>query len=102
MRCDVPIKDIKVTNHAVTRYRERTDSKTLTDQQVRDTIKQLVSKGALVEHKRQEDAVMAIIQHKCEKAYYYRRAGLVFVVSQDNTVLTVHRGEAKKWRPVYN
>jgi len=102
VRCALDPKEIKVTNHAVTRYRERKEIDNLNDEQIREQIAERLSNAVLVEHKDPADLVRALLRHNYQKANYYRRGGLVFVVSADGTVLTVHKGEAKQWRPVFD
>lgn len=100
-RSKLDVDELKITNHAVARFKERRESN-LDDNTVRKIIKDLLVEACPVEYKDPAEAVRALIRHKCERAQYFRRAGLIFVVSTDNTVLTVHKGEARQWRPVFD
>jgi hypothetical protein len=100
IRCDIPLEDIKVSNHALARYKQRADCTLTDDELIIEELKKRLAGAVLVEHKTPTEAALALIRHNYEPAVYYRRGGIVFVLAKDNTVLTVHRGEAKKWRPV--
>lgn len=100
-RSKLVVEELKITNHAVNRFKQRRECN-LNDDAVRKLIKDLLKQAQQVEHKDPSQAVKALIRHNYEKARYFRRSGLIFVLSADNTVLTVHKGEAKQWRPIFN
>jgi hypothetical protein len=102
VRCKIPATEIKVSNHALNRYKQRILQRDISDEELRQIIREQVANGVEVEHKSPADAVKALMSHNYERATYYRKSGVVYVLSKDNTVLTVHRGEAQKWRPVTN
>ena len=89
--------ELVVTDHAVQRYRERTNCKQALDNSIREIIRQRISQGTEVVHKTPQQAALSIIKHGFTKATYIRHNGIVFVIT-DNNVVTLHKGEANRWK----
>jgi len=86
---------VRVTNHAVNRWRERTGSKHA-DEKIRVKIRGMVDAGEEMEMKK-KFRVLALIDHRFDDAKYIRgKNGMIFVVVND-TVVTIHNGRADRW-----
>lgn len=89
--------NLEVTKHAIDRYKERSGVKDLPDHYIVDRICTSIKKGKPVTHKNPALAACSLMNHRYQKASYFRHRGLIFVVV-DNTVITVHNGQANHWK----
>lgn len=97
---------MRIKDHAVTRYRERTGCKA-TDDWIRSQLLRLLETAEEVVLRRRFRALQ-LMKHGFTPARYYqvpawghpiKARGLILVVEQDCLLRTVHRGESRKWRP---
>lgn len=90
---------MRVSSHAITRYRERVEGKTNVKTTRNDIINIIKQKAVLAEFSHPKYAVFALLNHDFERAEYFIYKSLVFVVV-DGCVKTVHRNESKRWKPI--
>jgi len=86
---------MRVSIHAIQRFRQRTGTNK-TNKEIETRLLELFSKCKTARFKRKEDEVMALLNHHFQIANYFIRSNIVFVVS-DDTILTIHNNEAKRW-----
>ena len=86
-----------VTDHAITRYRERANYKG-TDMDAANLIRQAVSKAREWRLK-EEFRVKQLLTHDCQPAQYFKRKNLMYIVAGGD-IITVHDGAADRWEPV--
>jgi len=82
-----------VTQHAINRYRERTDCK-LNDNQIEEKILEYYGKSEKVDL-RPEYKAIALLNHNFKQANYYRFSQFILVV-EGMFLKTIHFGQAKK------
>lgn len=83
-----------ISNHAIRRFRERSGAK-YSDKQVRAKLTSMLALAKEVTLSPRY-RVNALLNHNCRPAQYYRYADYILVVEQD-TLKTIHRGEAGRW-----
>jgi hypothetical protein len=93
---DLSDSGLIVTKHAIDRYKERT-GKDLPDEYIADRIRSSIRKAKEVKHKNSILSARSLIDHGYEKAIYFKYRKLIFVIV-DNTVVTVHKGQANYWK----
>lgn len=83
-----------ISPHAIDKFMERSGSKNRT--RAVKTIRKLIDNAEYVEIK-DNFRVIQLLNHHCTKTVYKNAHGwiLVFV---DDTLITIHRGEAKRWK----
>lgn len=84
----------KISAHAIDRFIERTGCKSR--QHAESTLKGLINEADELELKDRYKALQ-LINHNYRDARYYRRADWLLVVCNE-TVVTCHRAEAKRWK----
>lgn len=89
-----PKRQLIVSNHAVIQYMRR--SGTQSKERARNKLSQLVQRAESIELK-DRYKVIQLLNHDFKDAEYLFWAGWVFVV-RDEEVITVHKGEAKRWK----
>lgn len=89
--------NLKVTRHAVERYRER-HLTSHNDMWVANKLREMISDGK--EYKlRPEHRVRQLLAHDCKEAVYVKYGKFIIVI-EDSAVITLHFGTADKWEPV--
>lgn len=97
LRPSLDVSRIEITNHAVERYRQRTGCKQ-SDDEIRERIRQRLKASEEVQHKTPQLAALSIMKHGFTKAKYYDHGGLIFVVVNERALVTLHKGEAGRWK----
>ena len=86
---------MKVTQHAIHRWRERTGSKH-PDDKIRVKILDLVATGEEVVIKKRF-RLLALLDHGCDEAKYMKATNGMILVVANGAVVTIHNGKADRW-----
>lgn len=89
---------MNVSKHAIKRFRERTNCNRY-DQSIIDKLIYMVQHGEEVKPKKHY-GVMAILNHNFKEARYYDYFGQYVLVVEEDTIVTVHKGEARRWERI--
>lgn len=89
---------MKVSNHAIERFRERTGCKK-DKEYVQHKLLEILDKSQKAEFKHPKYNVYALLNHNFQEAEYYLYHTFLLVVVGDE-IRTVHGNEANRWRPV--
>ncbi len=99
--------NLEVKNHAIERYRLRTDSR-LSDMQCANRIRHIVQAGHEMEIKDEVQRVRQLLKHsvngEMNGARYFRESAHkgMMVVLVGRSIVTSHGGEDGKWSPKLN
>lgn len=85
-----------ISQHAVTRYRERTGCANKHDETIALRIGSAIANGEPMELKPKFRAI-ELLAHG-EPATFYRFNGMIYAV-ENNVCVTCHNGEANRWQP---
>ena len=89
--------NLQVSDHALSRFRERTGSKE-SDIQIANKLRDAVAKGEEMELLEQF-RVKALLDHGFKDARYFK-LGAGLVVVEGNIIVTMHNAEANRWRKI--
>ena len=85
---------MKISNHAIERFRERSGTKK-NDKEIARKLCYFLTKAKEVELKKHY-GVIALLNHDFKPAKYYNYNGWILVV-EDDELKTIHMGEAGRW-----
>lgn len=96
---DLEIINLRITRHALDRYKERAQSKQ-SDFKTAHTLRSMLlnSREHEVELKPQF-RLGELLNHNFQHARYFRHGQFILVIA-DHTLVTIHTGTADRWRPV--
>lgn len=86
--------DIKITKHAIKRFREKTGCKS--DEKAINTINKMLQDGEETTFKNGIWKTLSLLNHNFKEAKYYRYSQWILIIVE-NKLVSLHRGKAKRW-----
>mgnify|MGYP003418750951 FL=1 len=86
---------MKVSNHAIERFRERTGCKK-SDISIQNKLLKFADLGKPAEFRTKGYATLALINHNFERAEYLMYNDWILVIA-DDCIITIHENESKRW-----
>lgn len=88
--------NITVTAHAIRRFQER-GSGIQCEMKIAELLRRGVVYGKEQVFKDKNEEMRQMLKHNCLKARFFKENSLIIVLV-DNVIMTVHGGEAGKWK----